>query len=132
MKITVDTNVLVRSVVRDDKKQAIVAEKLFREFEIVVVPLACLCELVWVLDSVYGFSRVEILGAVEALEQAPNIALDRTAVEAGMAVLRNGADFADGVIAHEGKWLGGDLFASFDKKAVNALSRLGHRTRLLS
>jgi predicted nucleic-acid-binding protein len=27
-------------------------------------------------------------------------------------------EFADGVIAFEGKWFGGETFVSFDKKAV--------------
>ena len=40
--------------------------------------------------------------------------------------------FADGLIAYEGKWLGGDTFVSFDKKAVPLLSGQGEAARLLS
>jgi hypothetical protein len=57
--------------------------------------------------------------------------LNRPAVEAGLAVLDAGGDCADGVIAYEGTWLGGETFISFDKKAVGLLSTQGHKTRLL-
>ncbi|MFA8593984.1 VapC toxin family PIN domain ribonuclease, partial [Xanthomonas campestris pv. campestris] len=42
-----------------------------------------------------------------------------------------GGDFADGVIAYEGNWLGGETFVSFDKKAVVLLTAQGQSTRLL-
>jgi predicted nucleic-acid-binding protein len=44
-----------------------------------------------------------------------NVALDRPAVEAGLALLEKDGDFADGVIACEGAWLGADEFVSFGK-----------------
>ncbi|MFA7242427.1 MAG: hypothetical protein WC091_20125 [Sulfuricellaceae bacterium] len=40
------------------------------------------------------------------------------ALEAGLPVLEVGGNFADGVIAFEGNWLGGEAFASFGKKAA--------------
>jgi predicted nucleic-acid-binding protein len=45
--------------------------------------------------------------------------------------MRSGADFADGVIAHEGRTAGGDVFVSFDEKAVAALEKLGQNVKLL-
>jgi len=36
------------------------------------------------------------------------------------------------VIDFEGRWLGGDTFVSFDKKAVAALEKLGQKVRLLA
>jgi transposase len=53
------------------------------------------------------------------------------AVEAGLSVLEAGGDFADGVIAYEGSWLGGETFVSFDKKAVVLLIKQGQSARLL-
>ena len=47
-------------------------------------------------------------------------------------MLEAGGDFADGVIAFEGRWLGGDTFVSFDKKAVALLKAQGLQTSLLS
>ncbi|MDX8516037.1 hypothetical protein RFM70_29585 [Mesorhizobium sp. VK23E] len=46
-----------------------------------------------------------------------NVATNRPAAEAGLAVLEAGGDFADGAIAFEGSWLGAETFLSFDKKA---------------
>jgi predicted nucleic-acid-binding protein len=43
-----------------------------------------------------------------------------------------GADFADGVIAYEGAWLGGETFVSFDKKAVAAVAKRGQKAKLLA
>jgi predicted nucleic-acid-binding protein len=47
-------------------------------------------------------------------------------------MLDAGGDFADGVIAYEGSWLGADIFVSFDKKAVKLLEMRGEAARLLS
>jgi len=52
-------------------------------------------------------------------------------VEAGLVVRAAGGDFADGVIAYEGKWLGAETFVSFDKKAVEMLSSAGVSARVL-
>jgi predicted nucleic-acid-binding protein len=131
VKLTVDTNVLVRAVVRDDLKQGTVAARILREAERIAVPTVVLCEFVWVLRRVYHFSSKDIARAIRALAASKNVELNRAAVDAGLAVLGLGGDFADGVIAHEGKWLGGELFASFDREAVTLLKAQGHATKLL-
>jgi predicted nucleic-acid-binding protein len=131
MKITADTNVLVRAVVRDDPKQTVAAVALLRDAELIALPLPCLCELAWVLRSVYGFDKSEIALAIEALLQASNIAVDALGAEAGLQVLRAGGDFADGAIAYGGRWMGGKTFVSFDKKAVALILKQGHAARLL-
>jgi predicted nucleic-acid-binding protein len=131
MKITPDTNVLVRAVVRDDVQQARTAAKVLKDAEIIAVSLISLCEFVWVLRSVYNFGPGEISGALEALLDVENIAVDRPAVDAGLATLNGGGDFADGLIAHEGRWLGGETFVSFDKKAVSLMSKQGLQAKLL-
>jgi predicted nucleic-acid-binding protein len=59
------------------------------------------------------------------------VEVDRPAVEAGLAMLDAGGDFADGVIAYEGRWLGAETFVSFDKKAVEMLAAQGVSARLL-
>jgi predicted nucleic-acid-binding protein len=131
VKVTADTNVLVRAVVRDDPKQARTAAKLLKEAELVAVPLPCLCEFVWVLQRVYRLNETDIAAAIEALMRSANVAVNRQAVDAGLAMLKQGGDFADGLIAFEGTWLGGEVFASFDKTAVALLDRQGQPARLL-
>ncbi|HEX2918879.1 MAG TPA: type II toxin-antitoxin system VapC family toxin [Edaphobacter sp.] len=132
MKIIADTNVLVRAVVRDDAKQARAASKILKEADLIAVALPCLCEFVWVLQRVYDFGRQEIGAALEALVDSSNVVVHRPAVEAGLEVFYSGGDFADGLIAYEGSWLGGETFVSFDKKAVSLLGKRGQDTKLLS
>lgn len=131
MKITVDTNVLVRSVVRDDEKQARAAEKILKEADVIAVALPVLCEFVWVLRKVYDLAPADIATAVRVLLDIRNLVVNRPAAEAGLSILDAGGDFADGVIAHEGNWLGGEIFVSFDKKAVALLTEQGQSTTLL-
>lgn len=132
MKVTVDTNILVRAVVRDDEKQGKAAAALLREAELIAVPLASLCEFVWVLRRLYGFGQSDISAAIRALVEAGNVAINRPAVDAGLAIFEAGGDFADGLIAYEGRWLGSEVFVSFDKKAVALIARQGHQTQLLA
>jgi predicted nucleic-acid-binding protein len=132
MKITVDTNILVRAVVRDHAAQARAAAKPLKEAEVIAVPLPCLCEFVWVLRRVYGFVPSDISAAIGALLHARNVVFNRPAVEAGLAVLNAGGDFAEGLIAYEGEWLGGETFVSFDKKAVGVILKQGRKARLLN
>jgi predicted nucleic-acid-binding protein len=131
VNVTVDTNVLIRAVVRDDEKQAKAAVALLKSAELVAVTLPCLCEFVWVLHRVYKFRRQDILAALEALLDAETVVVDRSAADAGLAVLKAGGDLADGLIAHDGRWLGGDTFVSFDQSAVDILARQGQAARLL-
>jgi predicted nucleic-acid-binding protein len=132
MKIIVDTNVLVRAVVCDDERQARVAAELLQQAELIAVSLPCLCEFVWVLRRVYHFRAQDIIAALDALLAAGNVLANRPAVDAGLAVLKAGGDFADGLMAYEGTWLGGDLFVSFDRKAVSLIAKQGQQARLLT
>lgn len=131
MKVAVDTNVLVRAVVCDDPAQATVAAAVLTDAELIAVALPCLCEFVWVLLRVYGLPQADVASAIRALLAAANVEVNRPAVEAGLMVLNAGGDFADGVIAYEGHWLGGETFVSFDKKAVALLAAQGQSARLL-
>ncbi|WP_076999561.1 type II toxin-antitoxin system VapC family toxin [Variovorax sp. KK3] len=131
MKVTVDTNVLVRAVVRDDAAQASIAAKLLIDAKLIAIALPSLCEFVWVLRRVYGFQPADVAAAIRALLETANVQMNRPAVESGLASLEAGGDFADGVIAYEGNWLGGEVFVSFDKKAVALLTERGEPARLL-
>lgn len=131
MKVTIDTNILVRAVVHDDPRQAEAASKLLRQADLLAVATSSLCELVWVLRSAYRFSAIETAAAIRNLIRAGNVTVDRSMVAAGLAMLDMGGDFADGVIAHEGRWLGADTFVSFDKEAVEILKAQGQAVRLL-
>jgi predicted nucleic-acid-binding protein len=132
MNICVDTNVLVRAVLKDDAKQARKAIKLLEEAALIAVSLPCLCELVWVLRRGARLPTADVAEAIRALLDADNVAMNRPAVEMGLSMLEAGGDFADGIIAYEGHWLGGEAFVSFDAEAVRPLSERGHATLLLT
>ena len=131
MKITADTNVLVRAIVADDPRQARAAQAVLRDADLIAVPLPVLCETVWVLAQGYRIASAEIADAIEGLIESATVATNRAAVEAGLAVLRAGGDFADGVIAHEGRWLGAETFVSFDRQAVKLVQAQGAAATLL-
>ena len=131
MKITADTNVLIRAAVQDEPRQAREAARVLQEAELVAVPVPVVCEFVWVLRRGYRKSVGEIVNAIERLLDSANVAMNRPAIEAGLAVLSRGGDFADGAIAYEGEWLGAEEFVSFDAKAVSVLQAKGARAVLL-
>lgn len=132
MKITADTNVLVRAVVQDDPKQAREAAKILQQADLVAVPVPVLCEFVCVLRRGYKKSVSEISDAIRRLIKSANVVTNRPAVEAGLAILDAAGNFADGAIAYEGDWLGAEEFVSFDAKAITVLQSQGNRVRLLS
>jgi predicted nucleic-acid-binding protein len=132
MKAIVDSNILIRAAVRDNARQARIAATVLRDAEVIVVSLTCVCEFVSVLRSIYKIGREDVAVALRALLDAGNVEVNRPAVEAGMAVMNAGGEFADGVIAYEGKWLGGETFVSFDKNAFPVAVVLGNKAKLLA
>jgi predicted nucleic-acid-binding protein len=80
VKVVVDTNVLVRAVVRDDVTQARAAAKVLMHAELIAVALPCLCEFVWVLRKVYDLQTEDIAAAIRALLAAANVQVNRPAV----------------------------------------------------
>jgi predicted nucleic-acid-binding protein len=132
VKITADTNVLVRAITGDDEKQSRIAQAQLARAGLVALAIPVLCELVWVLSQGYKISSAEIAETIHRLLAGANVVVNRPAAEAGLTLLDAGGDFADGVIAYEGNWLGAETFVSFDKKAVKLMAAQGKPARLLS
>ena len=131
MKITPDTNVLLRPLLRDNPAQARMAEETLAVATTVAVTTPSLCEYTWVLRQGYKKSAGDVAAAIRTLMNISTVCIDRPAIEAGLAALEAGGDFADGVIAFEGRRLGGDVFVSFDAKAVRKVAESGGDARLL-
>jgi len=132
MRIAADTNVLVRAITGDNEQQSKIARAQLANADVVALALPALCELVWVLSQGYKIPSAEIAEAIRRLIDSASVAVNRPAVEAGLALLDAGGDFADGVIAFEASWLGAEIFVSFDKKAAKLLEAQGWSVRLLS
>ena len=131
MKVTLDTNVLVRLATQDDPAKAAVALKVLQKAELIAVPTTALCELVWVLLRGYRYTPAQVAHALRALMQVSQVVCHTPAVLAGLAMLERGGDFADGVIAFDGDLLGGAEFVSFDQQAVKLLKAQKRKARLL-
>lgn len=129
MKITADTNVLLRALAPGNDAQQALAIATLQAAELVAISVHSLCEFAWVLERSYGMARPEVATAIRRLMNTGNVALNRPAVEAGLAMMEVGGDFADGVIAYDGAWLGGETFVSFDKQAVKLLTAQGQSAR---
>ena len=132
LRITPDTNVLVRAATLDDRTQAALATDLLRDADVIAVTLSALCEFAWVLGRGYKWAAPDVLRFIVTLLSSPTVRVDRAAAEAGLAMLGAGGDFADGVIAFDGRRLGGTVFASFDRGATELIAANGGETRLLS
>lgn len=121
MKVTLDTNVLVRLATQDDPAQAAQALQVLQNATLIAVPTPALCELVWVLLRGYRYTPAQVAQALRTLIQVRHVVCHTPAVLAGLAVLEAGGDFADGAIAYEGELLGGPEFVTFDQQAAKLL-----------
>lgn len=131
MKVTLDTNVLVRLATRDDPDQVALALRALQDATLIAVPTPALCEFVWVLLRGYRYTAAQAAHAVRSLLLVRHVVVNTPAVLAGLAMLEAGGDFADGVIAFEGELLGGQEFVSFDQEAVKLLKAQKRKVRLL-
>lgn len=130
MKITADTNLLLRDALQDEAQQSRIAARTLQQAELVAIPTVALCEFVWVLRQGYKLPAAEIAKSLKLLLASQNVVTNMPAAEAGLRQLEAGGDFADGVLAYEGEWLGGLEFVSFDRNAVTLLQAQGKRARV--
>jgi predicted nucleic-acid-binding protein len=99
--ITLETNVLLRFVVKDDELQHRAADRLFqsavRSAETLYVADAVLCKFCWMLSSRYKLSRFDVASALAAIMQSELIVVEHAdAAERALDAFRNGrGGFAD-------------------------------------
>jgi predicted nucleic-acid-binding protein len=124
--VGIDTNVLVRYLVRDDKKQAERASAYIKHAadagERFFINRIVLCELVWVLESAYQFSRGEIAGALEKMLGIKQFEIDSKDVvrQAIQDYHRNKGDLADHLIGRFNHSMGCDRTITFDRDLKNS------------
>ncbi|WP_298808194.1 type II toxin-antitoxin system VapC family toxin [uncultured Sphingomonas sp.] len=125
MKITADTNVLLRALTADDQVQSALAMHTLSQATLVALPIVALAETVWVLRRVHKWSGARIAAALRLLLDDPRVQVDWPAVEAGLALLERGGDFADAVIEADGRRLGAEMLVTFDEQAARLLIDAG-------
>lgn len=119
-----DTNVLVRFLVRDDEEQFERAQRLIKkelqQKEPVLISLLVLMETEWVLRSRYELTKTDILGVFSSLLEAAELEFeDEATVEEAIFVWRDSAaQFADCLINARHRRLGCAATATFDLKAA--------------
>jgi len=97
----------------------------------IYISTVTLCEFVWAVRQVYHRTRAEIAEAIRHLIADQRVVIDRAVVDAGLAFMDAGGDFADGVIEFEGRRLGGLFFVTFDKQASTVIRSQGRKSILL-
>ena len=118
---SLDTNVIVRLVTRDDEAQFELARDVFAQ-EDLAVSKTVLLETNWVLRHGYGLGRDEVHQTLERLVGYPQLTVeDRPAVLYALSWHAAGVDFADAL--HLGTHRRADAFVTFDKKLASAAKR---------
>ena len=102
--IAIDTNVLVRYLVRDDVRQADAARELLDGLSVERPAFICrevMVETVWVLERSYRFAREQIAIVVNGLVTAETLVVESADAVSRSAAryLQGGAGFADLMIA---------------------------------
>jgi predicted nucleic-acid-binding protein len=130
LRISPDTNVLLRAFVKDDPYQSALAIAELEAAEVIALSSTALSEFVWALTTGYKFKRDVAAIFIRELIESGKVHANWPAVEAGLAALDQGGDFADAVIEIEGRQLGGAVFVSFDEKAVKISRQAGRSARI--
>lgn len=123
-----DTNVLVRYLVRDDLRQAATADREIHACaaagEKMILQPVVLCELIWVLESAYGYQKQELVPILERILRTSQFEIaQRDAVWRALAEYRAGkGDFSDYLLAESNHQAGATETLTFDK-ALKGSSR---------
>lgn len=122
--IGIDTNLLLRLIVGDEPKQAVLAREFLREncsaHEPGYVYHIVLVELVWTLARAYGYSREKIAAAMEQILETAQLDVESSNdVAAAVKDYRRGvADFADCLLVRVNEASGCTRTVTFDRKAA--------------
>jgi predicted nucleic-acid-binding protein len=124
-----DTNVLVRYIIRDDPAQTERADALLQEFTRKTpgfISLVALAEMFWVLRRYYRMPKVELILCLERLLDSPELSVENqaTVYEAVQRFAQCKADFTDCLIERSGHRNGCRETVTFD---VNAAKHAGMR-----
>ncbi|MCE2991808.1 MAG: type II toxin-antitoxin system VapC family toxin [Candidatus Jidaibacter sp.] len=122
--IGLDTNVLVRYFTQDDEAQAKLSKELIRRYagkaESLFINNIVICELIWVLERGYKYSRQQISSAIKLMLSAKEFAYEN--LEHIWLALNeyelNGVDFSDALIGEINKLQGCQATYTFDQKAL--------------
>lgn len=119
----IDTNVLIRFLVRDDEVQANAVYGIFKQAEVdkeeFLVPQLVVLETLWVLEAVYKISRRDIIDSVNDLLLMPVLKFENQSAIHGFvfSARKEKIDLPDLLIAHSAKYSGCERVLTFDRRA---------------
>jgi predicted nucleic-acid-binding protein len=123
--IGLDTNVLVRYLTHDDPAQTALANKVMDSLTPEApgfLSTAVIAEVIWVLESLYGFSKLETIQTLDTLLRSKELIVERAEI-VGQALANfktSRSDFADCLIERTGHAAGCRHTVTFDRRAANA------------
>jgi predicted nucleic-acid-binding protein len=118
--IGLDTNILVRYLTQDDPEQSSLAnaeiEKALSVGEMFFIAAIVMCELVWVLETAYGYNRQEIMPVLESILRTKQFQFEnKDLLWKSLADYRTKkGDFADHLIGHSSHKAGCSETLTFD------------------
>jgi len=122
--IGIDTNVLLRLLVRDHEEQVRAVERFistrFSKDDPGYVSRVVIAETAWVLTDVYGYDRMQIAAAIRAVMNVCELQLE-SADEVDEAIVvfeQSSAGFTDCLLARTNAAAGCDHTITFDRKAA--------------
>lgn len=121
--IGIDTNILVRYIVHDDPTQARAATRFIEhtlgDDKPGFINRIVLCELVWVLESGYGYVRAQIAETLQRLFEVDRLRIETPDLAwRALDAYRAGIDFSDAIIALVNVSMNCEYTASFDRRAA--------------
>jgi predicted nucleic-acid-binding protein len=121
--IGLDTNVVVRYLVKDDPAQSAVAVRLIRSLSVEdpgFLAIVVMAEIVWVLESAYKFEKSELVDVIQGLLGSKEIVLENAElVSQSIRLFEQGnADFSDYLIERSGRAAGCLHTFTFDQEAA--------------
>ncbi len=122
--IGLDTNVLVRYVLRDDEQQAEIVNNLIKkciaEQVLIVISLLTIQETEWVLRACAKISKVSIIALFKTLLESANVLIEAEAIleEALLHFENSRADFSDCLMMAQYRHIACDYMVTFDTRAA--------------
>ena len=121
--VAVDTNVIVRLLTQDERKQAAFATAIFADADVWIAKTVLL-ECAWALKSSYGYKPEAVRHALAMLLGLPNVQVeDRPAIARALSLAAHGLDLADAI--HFESRPRGVKFVSFEDAFLRQARRAG-------
>ncbi len=128
--VSVDTNLIVRILINDDRKQAKKARNIFANNDIFICKTVML-ECFWVLTYTYDISVKIAIDSILQLISLSNVTLENnTALIQALDLAQQGMDFADAL--HLLSSSGSKKFATFDNKFIKTAKKLNTDIKVFS